>query len=507
MPVSPSRRRSFSRARGRVGGPRGLEQHAPHEAPVAHAPALSLVSPAGVAALQRSVGNVAVQRLLGFGKKKTKTAPVQGPKTERETFDASIFQLQGWQPSTKGGKFDVLYKPKDGVMHIIMKVAFNFKDVDVAYASQAANKKDLKWTASAKKDWTQKWIDAVMTKWGDIAPFTCDKPGFDDVSVKPQIEINVVKDPGAAHFKLDVTKAFEKQGGGMRAGGLSGVNREGTGAFQEQDAYDKINNPKIKKHLAETENKNNILPAYERDRDRLAKSMAGLAPVQFKSGSNEFADGGAAAAAAAQRILALRSDSALSDLHPITVNLALGDGEARSLLATRFQAIKGVLQSAGVNNPLSAKQGSDAPRSATFAAGSDSDAVKELYLKKWDRYTAAHEFGHMLGLLDEYCPAVSPDLIMKMVAEGAIDSSEQNLSKFAEGKKSNNKDEQTAYKELLDKTGLKTPTWARPGAAKEEKSTSLMSGGFEVLRQHHVTLWEALTVMTKQYVPEKNWKV
>ena len=43
--------------------------------------------------------------------------------------------------------------------------------------------------------------------------------------------------------------------------------------------------------------------------------------------------------------------------------------------------------------------------------------------------------------------------------------------------------------------------------AKDEKSTSLMSGGFEVLRQHHITLWEVLAEMTKDDIPERHWKV
>ena len=60
---------------------------------------------------------------------------------------------------------------------------------------------------------------------------------------------------------------------------------------------------------------------------------------------------------------------------------------------------------------------------------------------------------------------------------------------------------------LLTKTNLAVPNWARPTASKDEKGTSLMSGGFEVLRQHHITLWEVLAEMTKTDVPETNWKV
>jgi hypothetical protein len=454
--------------------------------------------------LQRAVGNAAVQRL--FGKKKAKAPDTRSPA--RKSFDGKKFEKKDWKPSTGGGKFDASYAPKEGVMHIRMRVHFNFQDADPAYKDTAEDPKEMKWTSAAKKDWGKKWVDSVMGKWGDIAPFTCDKAGFTDVRVKPQIEIEQVSSAAKAHYSLDVSKAFRKKAGGMRAGGLSGVNREGTGAFQEQDVYEKINKSKVSQHLRATEGKVNILPAYERDRQRLTTLLSKTPAVGFQAGSAAFDDQGAAAAAAvAQAILNLRASSALADLHPIHIVVGIDTGEARGLLLTRFRAIKDILVAAGVHNALSAKE-ADAPHAwAVAEPAPETEQVKEEYMSRWERYTSAHEFGHMIGLLDEYCPAVSPDLILKMVNEGAIAATDTNLSEYAKGKKGNNEAEQGAYAALLTKTGLSVPNWARPEAGKDEKGTSLMSGGFEVLRQHHITLWEVLAEMTKTDVPEANWKV
>ena len=39
------------------------------------------------------------------------------------------------------------------------------------------------------------------------------------------------------------------------------------------------------------------------------------------------------------------------------------------------------------------------------------------------------------------------------------------------------------------------------------KTTSLMTGGFDVTQAHVITAWEALVAMTSAYVAEKWWKI
>lgn len=461
--------------------------------------------------LQRLAGNHAVQRLFGFGKKKPKLTAMRGPKTERQTFDEQTFREENFRPSTTIGKFDVVYRPSTGILEVISKVHFKFNDVTPEYYAVMADKKEKSWTSAGKKKWKENWIDSVMTKWGDIPAFKCDKPGYADVVAKPQVRIEIVDKPEKAHYALSVDKAFRKKEGGMRAGGTSGVTREFGGGFQEQDAYDKINNPKVKQHLAEAENKGNIIPAFNRDRERMTQVLSGVAPVAFRVDTDQYATGTAAANArkAAEAITGLGEYSALSDLHPIVVNIGVGDDEAVTLLNDRLDVLKATLGDVGVKNPVTAKRAEGAAAgSVTFTAGEDTEEIKKQYLARWDRYTAAHEFGHMMGLLDEYCPAVSPELIAKMVQEGQLGAGEQALSEPSKGKIGSFAGPQKGYAELLDKAGLRAQAWTRPGAGSSgERSTSLMSGGFEVLRQHHVTLREAVAKLTKDYIPDQNWKM
>jgi len=438
--------------------------------------------------------DTSVQRIFGFGKK----------KTAREKFNGEKFKLRNHIPSTGTGKFDADYSPTTGKLIITSKIHFNFQDSS-AYASTATDPADTVWTSQGKQQWSDDFVSAVLSKWSNIPTIKSDKPGFDDVVVQPEINLQLVKKPSDAHYALTVTKAFTKKTGGMRAGGFSGVTRDGGGSFQEQDTKDKINDPKLKTHLAKTEETTNISPAYKRDRERLVECLGKITPILFVQGSENLAAGmDATLTAAAKSIAALREDSALAKLHPIKIKVSLGSREPGGLVGGRLATIRAIFSANGVENPLTAVQAMGTALSATFETGAESDDMVKQYVANWSRITAAHEFGHMIGLLDEYCPAVSPDLLQKMVAEGKITNT--TLSEFAKGKKAQNENEQGAYAKLLDKTGMKTPNWARPTATSEEKGTSLMSGGVEVLQQHYVTIWEALTKMTAAYIAEAHWK-
>jgi hypothetical protein len=438
--------------------------------------------------------DISVQRIFGWGKK----------KTEREKFNAEKFKLRNHIPSTGTGKFDADYNPKTGKLIITSKINFDFQDSS-AYADQATDPADTRWTEPGKKAWADDFVNAVMSKWGSISPIKSDKPGFEDVVVKPEINIVFVPKKKDAHYGLTVTKAFVKKTGGMRAGGFSGLTRDGGGSFQEQDTGDKINDPKLKPHLAKTEETTNISPAYKRDRERLVETLGKIGPIMFVQGSEALAPGmDANLTAAAKAIAALREDSALVKLHTINIKVALGSREPGGLVGARLATIRSIFDANGVTQKLAVQQAMGTPLSATFETGAESPEMVKAYVDNWSRITAAHEFGHAIGLLDEYCPAVSPELLQKMVTEGKITNT--TLSDYANGKKAQNEKEQGAYASLLTKTGMNTPNWARPTATSDEKGTSLMSGGFEVLQQHYVTIWEALTKMTAKYVPEAHWK-
>jgi hypothetical protein len=242
----------------------------------------------------------------------------------------------------------------------------------------------------------------------------------------------------------------------------------------------------------------------DRDRERLIKKLTAIGDIGFTPSTADLSPSGAATNAATL-IKELRKDSALFDKHGIVVQVTSVAGESPGLAQQRFDKIKRALEQAGVTNTLTMTTAPGPNPTVTLLPASEA-GVLQAYEAGWKRLTIAHEFGHMLGLLDEYCQAVSPNMLNKMVAEGAIGAN-PTLSTESQGRVAQDKDKQDAYSDLLDQHDLDTPTWARPESTKQEKSTSLMSGGFEVLDQHFVTIYEGLGDLCKAYVGPGEWHI
>jgi hypothetical protein len=493
---SPRQRAAAPKRTPQDGGP----------APV-FAPLSGLRGPQDLINLQRLVGNQATIRSMGTGH--TVQRQLIQRKTEKEKFMAKTFKKKGFIPSTGIGNFDVEYSPKKGAMKVIVKLHFDFQDVDNAWKSEANDPADTKWKSAQKKQWVKDFKTKVLEVWGDIGQINCKKPGWEDITVKPAIVIEEVG-KGKGNYNVKVDKAFITKGGKMRTSqgstSVGGLDREKEAAFQEQDNKDKINDPKVKGHLSGAERAINIEPALKRDQQRLDECLAAVRKVMFRPGEATL-DGGfqALVQKVAQALVALRKDSALAKLHPLKIIITLADGEGGGLGDQRFEAIKAVLVGAGVPNQINKEVVQGRNGSGQIARGDDA-GVSDAYLAHWKRLTVAHEFGHMLGLLDEYCPAVSPDLLEMMVQEGKLKPG-YVMSGMAQGKVAQDSDKQTAYSKMLKANKLETPTWARPTSETQEKSTSIMSGGFEVLTQHYVTIWEGLGAATTPTVTKEEWQL
>jgi len=152
-----------------------------------------------------------------------------------------------------------------------------------------------------------------------------------------------------------------------------------------------------------------------------------------------------------------------------------------TLSLERAEAVETLLTSLGVPQPLSsigmgATGVSNDP--ANRKVDIDVDTTFEATYAG-DRYSVAeHEFGHILGLPDEYennLPGTRPD--------------QPRLETL-----------QTNYETLLTSAGLASPAWGTD-------TSSQMSVGVDVLPRHYLTIWEALGRMTTPKIAQTEWSL
>ena len=139
-------------------------------------------------------------------------------------------------------------------------------------------------------------------------------------------------------------------------------------------------------------------------------------------------------------------------------------------------------------------------------AAAPDPTIVNTYDRQWSRITAAHEFGHMLGLMDEYYGAKSDAVVKKMISDGLLppDTRGDHLAVNPPGGKQNEEVGQNATMKLLEINDLATPDFT---LADDAKSASLMTGGYELWPQHYITVWEGLTKVTEGEIAAKYWKL
>ena len=128
---------------------------------------------------------------------------------------------------------------------------------------------------------------------------------------------------------------------------------------------------------------------------------------------------------------------------------------------------------------------------------------------KWvgDPYSIlAHEFGHMLGNVDEYfdygSAAIRDKKAAQLLASGRPEDAIRSLQ-VGKAKPSNNEshaEAQEAVGELAEKSGQQIPEFG-------PKTSSIMSAGADVLPIHYAPLWEVLGEITSDAIKPEYWKI
>jgi outer membrane protein OmpA-like peptidoglycan-associated protein len=377
-------------------------------------------------------------------------------------------------PSPGTGKFDARYYPLFGLMPVTVKIHFDFVNADNTpdmrtlirrfFAGQS--NAQFFWTDAQKEDFKRQFVARCSSKWSAQHVMRSIKPCWTEFFAVPTVTPVPTDDKAKAHYAITVHKS---SGPGIDyKSGLSRVQLTNPAAQPTGDLW--------QSDVQESGNFNSGSVARdERRRIEVALAAAGASPIRFGRNQDAVTDVTKLKTFAA----ALLQANPSAPLIPIDVTgFASSEGNPthnQGLSERRANNVSSVLTGAGVRQPVR-PVGRGPVGSPNDAANRQVTVTVDHALETTygaNRYAVGeHEFGHMLGNLDEY----------------------QNQTTGATGAR------QTQYGVLVASAGLTQANWG-------DDTSSIMSAGVDVLPRHYVTLWEALARMTAPEINQAEWSI
>lgn len=396
---------------------------------------------------------------------------------ERKTrFRARSFSALDFRPSAGYGKFDAYYWPASSLMAAVVKMKFNYVQADttpdlMTLWSMVLAGEDISvffWTDAEKAQFAEDYRNRVASRWSFAHTFRSTKPCW-PFTASPYVAPRVVDDAADAHFDVTVHKSPGPgidYSSGFRAKNPGTAGWRGSGDLYSSDVQEE---PDF-----------NSVAVARSERQRLERAIAAAAasPILFDHNSAVVRPADVATLQALAEVLKAKNPS--DPAVPIVVSgFASSEGDLthnEQLSEDRANAVADVLRGAGVPQPLvitmrgpvgspndAANRKVEIAPSTTFEGSYGSN-----------RYSVAeHEFGHTIGLPDEYVNITTGDL----------------------------GDKQTAFIALAQAAGVAPPDqWG-------DMTSSQMSAGVDVLPRHYLTLWEALGQMTAPDITRDEWAI
>ncbi len=390
-----------------------------------------------------------------------------GCKKGKQKFLASTFKKAHFVPATASGKFDCSYSPTSGRLDITVKLCATFGG-------------DLfEWFSSAEKTRIMSDLEnGVPTYWNGPCTLHCTRHGWTDIVARPVFAVTFGS--SASHFKMVVSRESElakSNPHGRECRGFVSTNQ--VQGIDEQD--------RVELRDFQTREFNHSVGGLQtsgNDREFLEKALEDCGVTIERRGADRapvgifpFPSASADAASITARLqdFARRVNLQLRGSHPIPVVIKgfIRPPEAPDLARQRADAVRTILTTAAIKNPLTvdpvAYGGSP---SVEISVDRSYEAAFLTGASQFPYNVAAHEFGHMIGLPDEYEDATTgAKLIVK-----------------------------TNYLRLVHRAGLRPPSFP-------SHTSSMMSDGMTLMAWHYVTAWDALAVLTHDFLDENEWEI
>jgi len=378
---------------------------------------------------------------------KEDTPEVKQAKEDHAKFVASSYKWPNYTTG-KNGKFDVDYQPSSNLVDITVKVKFEFPDIketglaklirEVGYRANYLTQVQNAWS----NRYTFKNVREPQSIWGKLNPTT--------------VNVNVVPVTANEHFLI---QAY------LNKTGTSAVSGGNTGASNTTKLFKGSDTPRVGFNNASTS---------KGELDRIQRINP--SPILFDNNSATINAGDQPKlgflATYLKRISNPKFDIDIVGHASATGNKANNQG----LSEKRAQAVETALKSAGLTNHNLNTSGVGQTGATADAKWRKVDITPQLPAG-WQNVfqTDVHEFGHMIGLGDEYwqskgTPPQTTHYPLVLKAFG---------------------------KEYADQTVQRG----------DSPSASVMHFGNDIRIHHYVTFWEALckTTLQKAAVPTKKF--
>lgn len=371
------------------------------EAPVAH-PLL---------ALQHATGNAAVSRLVTGGGGVLARAP--GPAVDT-ALPADLVAFMGMsyitkdvKPTTGGGLFDMSYEPTTGDMQVTVRIAFEFVNGNLfdptwltavggipGVIAKGWTFDQFIWTDDEKASWSQSAIAQVQDIWSERYVFFSQKPGWESlppVNVRVVIAEAPVSGAGKAQWVVKVNKWPDDAGmteamtwpavrGDQNKGRLQESSADAGGAGEpDESSFRRTTATRQRYGQVDTDNPGTI---------RFPQGGATVSPADATALQTFGATLGAA------------------DIPPFPTTVtghASAEGEEADNLTLSERRARAVADEIARGNPHKAPV---VKGEGEVGAAPDDPAWRIVRITvgafESTQLTVAHEFGHMIGLDDEY---------------------------------------------------------------------------------------------------------
>jgi hypothetical protein len=397
----------------------------------------------------------------------------------KDEFFARTFTLRKHKPATNLGYFDATYTPDRLTLKIDIRFEIIFTNATVV------------WTAETKDTFKAAFAALIPEYWNNKFVIRCIKPGWTDVSAVPEFTL---REAGDRHFSIKAVGTTGARNTAVRPFGTGHDQRPGTidhaTAIFGSQATERFANAAMQtQSIKEALRAPFVVPVGDH-------STGGQISFSAMSHLQSFANNVAYA-------FARSADKPKIQLTAV--------GARSSSAADR---IRMVLRTFGVENPI------DTSRDSIFGAAQASGVrVQWASVAEYNRLfptaegavplfsqaTIVHEYGHMLGLPDEYnvlcSESVSPLVAYCMVrSEGeGTELLEYNINRGAASSAAVTEN-QKVFVELCGKAGLVPPPFGRA-------NMNVMSGGSRFELHHCITAWDCLCKMTTGVISPSEWQI